>query len=168
MTDAGLPLPGRPAGGAGSRPSLGQKVSLGCGLLLLVFLATCGSFTWIARRQAEAAADRGWAQLRAPFDRLGDDPGAVALLRESPGLRAKFGSEEGFLRAAKAWRPKVAALPARRPPLGELLGRDGTRFRIRPDAVKGQPRTWIRYVQPGGATFTVEFERGQVVDLDVQ
>jgi hypothetical protein len=147
---------------------VGLKVSLGCGVLLLLFLATCGAFTGIARRQADAAADRGWAQLRAPFERLGNDEGALALYRESPALQAKFGTEERFLATAAAWRPKLVALPDRRPALKELLGKDGSRFRIRNDAVKGRPRLWIRYAPPGGATFTVELEDDKVVGLDAQ
>ena len=165
-----LPPSPAPRGSQGSRraPSFGTKISLGCGVLLLAFLATCGAFTWIAKRQANTAADQGWVQLRAPFARLQDDPGAVALYRESPGLQSRFGSEAAFLAAVKGWRDRLEALPVQRPRLRDLLGEDGSRFRIRNDAVKGQPRTWIRYVQPGGATFTVEFEQGRIVDLDVQ
>lgn len=150
------------------RATLGLKVSLGCGLLLLLFLGTCGTFTCVAKRQAEAAADLGWAQLRAPFDRLRDESGSAALYRESPGLQARFGSEEAFLAASRAWRDRIARLPASRPGLRELLGPDGTRFRIRTEPVKGQPRTWIRYAPSGGPAFTVEYGDGRVVDIDVQ
>jgi hypothetical protein len=150
------------------RSALGPKVALGCGLLLVIFLGTCGGFTWIAKRQAEAAAHQGWAQLRAPFERLATDAGAAALYRESPALAARFGSEAEFLAAAAAWRPRLEALPAQRPALRELLGKDGSRFRIRKDAVKGRPRLWIRYAPQGGATFTVELEDGRVVDLDAR
>jgi hypothetical protein len=157
-----------PLGPASRRSGLAPKLTLGCGLLLLLFLGTCGTFTWIAKRQADAAADRGWAQLRAPFERLRTDQGAAALYRESPALQAKFGSEALFLATANAWRPKLDALPEGRPVLKELLGKDGSRFRIRNDAVKGRPRLWIRYTPPGGATFTVELEDGRVVDLDAR
>lgn len=155
-------------GPAPRRSAHGPKLALGCGLLLLLFLGTCGTFTWVAKRQADAAADQGWAQLRAPFERLRTDAGAAALYRESPALQAKFGSEALFLATANAWRPKLDALPEARPVLKELLGKDGSRFRIRNDAVKGQPRLWIRYAQPGGATFTLESEGGRVVDLDAR
>lgn len=168
MPAPGLPQAGLPGSGARPGASFSAKVSLGCGLLLLAFLVTCGSFTWLANRQAEAAADRGWAQLHAPFDRVRDEAGAAALFRESPGLQAKFGSEAAFLAAVASWRPGLRTLPGPRPRLRELLGRDGSSFRIRTEAVKGRPRTWIRYAPPGGASFTAEFEEGKVVDLEVR
>lgn len=154
--------------GARARGSFGMKVALGCGVLLLLFLVTCGSFTWMAKRQAEAAADRGWAQLREPFDRALTEEGARRLFRESPGLQSRYGSEDGFAERARAWRPRLGGLPRLRPRLRDLLGPDGSRFRIRTEPVKGQPRTWIRYAPPGGATYTVEYGDGKVVDLDVQ
>ncbi len=157
-----------PAPGARPRASLGMKVSLGCGILLLLFLVTCGSFTWIAKRQAEAAADRGWAQLHGPFDRILTEEGARGLYRESPALQTRYGSEEAFLERAKGWQSRLARLPGARPRLRDLLGPDGSRFRIRTEPVKGQPRTWIRYAPPGGAVYTVEYGDGRVVDLDVQ
>ncbi len=163
-----LPSGGSPGRDARVRASLGMKVSLGCGLLLLVFLVTCGSFTWMAKRQADAAADLGWAQLRAPLDRVLTEQGARDLYRESPGLQSRFSSEAGFLERSKDWRPRLERLPRQRPRLRDLLGPDGSRFRIRTEPVKGQPRTWIRYAPPGGPTFTVEYGDGKVVDLDVQ
>ncbi len=162
-------LPGDlPARDARVRASFGMKVSLGCGVLLLLFLVTCGSFTWMAKRQAEAAADLGWAQLRGPFDRVLSEEGARRLYRESPGLQSRYGSEEGFVGQARTWISRLERLPRQRPRLRDLLGPDGSRFRIRTEPVKGQPRTWIRYAPPGGPTFTVEYGDSKVVDLDVQ
>lgn len=162
-------LPGAaPGRDARVRASFGMKVSLGCGLLLLAFLVTCGSFTWMAKRQAEAAADLGWAQLRNPLDRVLSAEGARTLYRESPGLQSRYGSEEAFLGRTEAWKPKLERLPSRRPGLRDLLGPDGSRFRIRTEPVKGQPRTWIRYAPPGGSTYIVEYGDGRVMDLEVQ
>ncbi|MFN8012708.1 MAG: hypothetical protein U0P81_15165 [Holophagaceae bacterium] len=157
-----------PARDARVQGSLGLKVSLGCGVLLLLFLVTCGSFTWMAKRQAEAAADLGWAQLRGPLDRVLTEEGARGLYRDSPALRSRYGSEEGFVERARSWKPRLERLPRQRPGLRDLLGPDGSRFRIRTEPVKGQPRTWIRYAPPGGAAYTVEYGDGKVVDLDVQ
>lgn len=76
------------------------------GIAILVF-AVAGRASGL-RRQA-------WPLLQTVHKRIATDEGARELFRMNPACAEGYASEEAFLEAVRAWRPKVGALPAVEP-----------------------------------------------------
>ncbi len=116
---------------------LWSKVLLGCGIALLVTLATCvGGLTFLAHKIQQDpggagrwfmgfAADKigpDWEAFSRVVEQLRTPEGCRVVYAENPDLARTWPQESDFLEAAESWRPRLAAVP----PLGpELLGQGG-------------------------------------------
>lgn len=105
------------------------------GIAVLVF-ALVGRATGL-RRQA-------WPLIQAVHKRIATDEGARDLYRLNPACASGYESEEAFLEAVRAWRPKLGALPAAEP------SERGEGYRVNSDpfelsvSVRGQAGGWLR------------------------
>ncbi len=106
------------------------KVLLGCGVLCLLFMATCvGGCAYIGHKikqdpkgferkiqgmVAEFIKD-DWAEAGRIVNQLMTDEGAAALYKANPGLAESYPTEAAFLEAAKGWRPMLEPLPPEMP-----------------------------------------------------
>lgn len=108
------------------------KVGLGCGLVLVLGMATCvGSCAYLSRKVQKDPEGfkrsvmgfvsqfirEDWEDLRAMVDQLGTDAGAQELYRQAPGLKSSFPSETAFVEASRGWRPLLEPLPKEIPDL---------------------------------------------------
>ncbi len=85
----------------------------GEGLVRLVFADSFRGLQDAARDARRQARSREWEEFRRLTSALATDEGARDLLRHEPGLARNWPSEEAFLQDARAWRPHLAAIPAR-------------------------------------------------------
>jgi len=105
------------------------------GIAVLVF-ALVGRATGL-RRQA-------WPLIQAVHKRIATDEGARDLYRLNPACANGYESEEAFLEAVRAWRPKLGALPASEPrERGEGYRVDSDPFELSV-SVQGQAGGWLR------------------------
>lgn len=110
-------------------------LALLAGIAILVF-ALVGRATGL-RRQA-------WPLVQAVHKRIATDEGARDLYRLNPACANGYESEEAFLQAVRAWRPKVGALPSAEP------SERGEGYRVNSDpfelsvSVRGEGGGWLR------------------------
>jgi hypothetical protein len=186
--NSGQPLPKKGLG-------TGMKVLMGCGIALLVVLATCavggvvlGSYIRKDPRAFETRVEgfansliqKDWERLRALVDQLQTDDGARTVYRANPSLGQAQASEELFLQAVRAWRPRLGALPAEMP-----VGRHHRHRRDRDQAVEEAPAleapkqpsvdlqkifgtTRIRCTYPDGTRLAVTFDGERVKSIEVE
>jgi hypothetical protein len=108
----------------------GMKVLMGCGIAALVALVTCiaggailgnmikkdpKAFEKRVEGFAKGLVQVDWERFRTLVDQLRTDEGARALYRANPGLHQAHPTEDQFLQAAHAWRPRLGPLPAEAP-----------------------------------------------------
>jgi len=125
----GVPLkPGLP---------LWAKVTMGCGIALLVVLVTCVSgLAWVAnkaKRDPEGlkhwVMDRATEKVRPDWDdftgvveQLRTAEGSHALYTGNPDLAQSWPKEADFLKEAESWRKSLPAVPPLGPELMEQHG----------------------------------------------
>jgi hypothetical protein len=140
----------------------GLKIAIGCGVALLVVIGGCvvslGSCAAAMGRTMQA---NEWPQLRQMVEALGSDAGAAGVYQANPGLAADYPSEEAFLSAAKAWRPKLEPLPAEPPSV--FTGRMSLNISVN----NGRRSAELGYRNGRGATVTGRWEDGRLVGLRV-
>jgi hypothetical protein len=176
----------------------GMKVLLGCGIALLLILVTCGvggailgnmikkdpkAFEARVEGFAKGLVQKDWTRMRALVDQLQTDEGAKALYQANPGLRQAHPSEDQFLQAVRAWRPRLAPLPEEAPvrkhgrrhrhrqeeePTQEDSTETGARKDLRVDIQKVFGTTTIRCRYPDGARFSAVFDSEQIRSLEME
>lgn len=145
----------------------GTKLALGCGLVVLLGLATCVGFAGYGLHKGSQAADRLWVHVASSSKQLRTEEGARALYRENPGLAASYSTEEEFLREAAGWRSKLAGVPEKRPDLKELF-REGKGLSVQAEGGSGQERMKLRYHLPSGGVLHLKTEGGRLTDIRVE
>jgi hypothetical protein len=173
----------------------GMRVLLGCGIALLLLLVTCAigaavlgnyikkdpkAFETRVEGFANSLIQKDWERFRTLVDQLQTDEGARALYRANPGLGQAQASEELFLQAVRAWRPRLGPLPAEMP-----VGRHHRHRRDRDQAVEEAPTvetpkqpsvdlqkifgtTRIRCTYPNGTSLAVTFEGERIKSIEVE
>jgi len=172
----------------------GMKVLMGCGIALLLVLVTCAvgaavlgnyikkdpkAFETRVEGFANSLIQRDWERLRTLVDQLQTDDGARAVYRANPSLRQTQASEEPFLQAVRAWRPRLRPLPQEAP----LGGHRHRRSRNQPEEAppaSDAPRpfsvdmqkifgtTRIRCTYPDGTRLAVSFDGERVKTIEVE
>ena len=123
-------------GGTGRPANSGMpawlKVSLGCGIVLLLLLCTCvGGSLYLRhkikqdpqgfKRQIKGFVQKkiqdDWTYLGSAVEQIRTDEGAKAFYAANPKLVGQYPSEAQFLEAVKAWRPELQAIPEAMPDL---------------------------------------------------
>ncbi len=152
-------------GGAGA-PKQGlpvwAKIGLGCGVAILLLLATCvGGSLYIRHKikqdpegfkhkikdMVRDAVKADWAFLRRTVDQLGTDEGAKSFYRTQPKLHEQYPTETQFLETVKAWRPKLEPIPEEVP---DLDSHDLT-------YQKGMTGKWLSYRCSNGTKIRIEW-----------
>ena len=172
-------------GGAPTRKgtSTWVKVTLGCGLALILGTASCvGGCLYIGKRAKQDPEGfkrslltyvkqfirEDWEDLRGMVTQLGSDAGAQELYRSAPGLKERFPTEEDFVQAARRWRPILEPIPADIPDLEAHDVSYNTQF-------GGQ--VVLSYRQKNGARVRITWDgkrrkdlarASQLMDIDVQ
>jgi hypothetical protein len=142
------------------------KIGLGCGIVFLLLVLTCGSCVWLGISKGSAALDRSWAELHASAEGLRTEEGARALYREHPRLKESYPSEEEFLTVAAEWRPNLSGLPAKRPDFKALFQEH--KLEIQASNQNGRETTHIRYHMESGKALVMDTEMGKLVDIRVE
>jgi len=123
-------------GGGGGPAKTGMptwlKVSLGCGIAMLVVLCTCvGGSIYLQQRikqdpkgferqikgMVQAKIKDDWSFLRRAVEQIRTDEGAKAFYAANPKLIQQYPSEAEFLEAVKGWRPELQPIPETIPDL---------------------------------------------------
>ena len=189
--NSGLPPPKKGLG-------TGMKVLMGCGLAALLAVVTCAvggavlgnyikkdpkAFELRVEGFAKGLVQKDWARFRALVDQLQTDDGARGVYRANPGLGQAHGSEEQFLQAVRAWRPRLAPLPAEAP-----VGKHRRHRRDRDQPEEASPEapgpetprqpdldiqkifgnTRIRCTYPTGTRLAVTFAGERVKSIEVE
>jgi hypothetical protein len=176
----------------------GMKVLLGCGIAVLLAVVTCAvggavlgnyikkdpkAFELRMEGFAKGLVQKDWERFRTLVDQLQTDDGARAVYRANPGLHQSQATEEQFLQAVRAWRPRLAPLPAEAP-VGKH--RHHRRYRDQPgeappeasaadspkqpsvDIQKIFGTTRIRCTYPNGTSLAVTFEGERIKSIEVE
>jgi hypothetical protein len=172
----------------------GMKVLMGCGIAALVALVTCAvggailgnfikkdpkGFEMGMEGFAKNLVQKDWERLRALVDQLQTDDGARIVYRTNSSLQQAHSSEELFLQAVRAWRPRQAPLPAEAP-VGKhrrhRRDRDQPEDETPSDETPKQPSvniqkifgtTRIRCTYPDGTRLAVTFDGERVKTIEV-
>lgn len=142
------------------------KLLAGCGVLLILLLATCvGGGILLVKRGGQAmqgltAAE--WSELRAGVDQMGTREGAQGFYAAHPALASRYPSEEAFLAAWKVWAPELEPLPAEPPSI------TSGRFAPSYQNTNGFKRVQLVYVTAKGRSIQANWENGQIVDFMVR
>jgi hypothetical protein len=187
--NAGLPPPKQGLG-------TGMKVLLGCGIALVVLIATCtvgGALLRNAIRKdpqafekriegfAQGLVQKDWVRFRDLVVQLQTDDGARTLYRSNPGLHQAHPTEEQFLVEVRGWRPRLKALPAEAPvgkhrrrhrgedePTPEELAKADAERQPSVSINKVFGTTRIRCRYPGGPVVAVTFDGERIERLTVE
>jgi hypothetical protein len=186
--NSGQPLPKKGLG-------TGMKVLLGCGIAVLLALVTCAvggavlgnyirkdpkAFETRVEGFAKGLVQKDWERLRTLVDQLQTDGGARAVYRANPSLAKTQGTEEAFLQAVQAWRPRLGPLPLEIPVSGHRRHRRGRDQPEEAPPVRDTPRplsvdlqklfgaTSIRCTYPDGTRLAVTFEGERVKTIEVE
>jgi len=168
MTDARWDNGGLPPKSKGW--STWAKVSLGCGVLVLLLLATCvGGGLWMFKA-GTGAMDKAWAQMRANAEMARTEDGARALYQANPGLAAKYPTLEEFLKASEVWRPRLSEIPVQRPDLKTLVDpKKGGGLQITSQTeAGGLRRLHMAYRRADGGRLVIEMEGKSLTDIRVE
>lgn len=142
------------------------KVLAGCGVAVLLLLATCvGAVYWGVGKVSEKA-DQAWAQMDQTVRSLRTEQGAKALYLANPGLANTYPTEEDFLKAAEGWRDKLGEFPVQRPSLGDLVKGENGAGHLSIDSRNASTR--VDYQIPKGGRLHLVMEAGKVTDLRVE
>ncbi|MBL0209468.1 MAG: hypothetical protein IPQ13_00915 [Holophagaceae bacterium] len=108
------------------------KISLGCGIAVLVLLCTCvGGSLYLQhrikqdpegfKRQIKGMVQKKiqdeWIFLRRAVEQIRTDEGAKAFYAANPKLAEQYPSEAKFLEAVRGWRPELEPVPEAMPDL---------------------------------------------------
>jgi len=154
------------------------KFLIGCGVVMLVLIASCVGFTyWAATtggmtkflaERVNVALEKPWGMLIAVADAIQNDSSASKLYRDNPALANDYPTEEIFLKNAVVWRTKLVDLP-RNPPSFDVL--DKSDFYVGSGKVIGGKRGKsfeIRYKISDGTWIHLGWEDEKIVELKIQ
>jgi hypothetical protein len=176
----------------------GMKVLMGCGIAVLLAVVTCAvggavlgnyikkdpkAFELRVEGFAKGLVQKDWERFRALADQLQTDDGARALYRANPGLGHAHATEELFLQAVRAWRPRLTPLPTEAP-----VGKHRRHRRDRDQQEEASPEapavetprqpsvdiqmifgsTRIRCTYPNGTRLAVTFDGERVKTIEVE
>ena len=174
----------------------GMKVLMGCGIAALVALVTCAvggailgnlikknpkAFEKRVEGFAKGMVQKEWERFRTLVDQLQTDDGARALYRANPGLHQAHPTEDQFLQAARAWRPRLGPLPAEAPmgnhrhrhrsedesaPENDAAAEPSREPSVNITKVFGTTRIQCRY--PGGPLVSATFDGERVQRIEVE
>lgn len=142
------------------------KVGLGCGIVFLLLVLTCGSCLFLGFQKASSSIDASWRQMTSTVEALRTDEGAKGLYSANPGLKDNFATEEDFLKAVGEWRPKLGPIPQQRPDLKALFASHQMEYNAR--SLNGRKTVSVRYRMNGGARLFLETEENKLVDIRVE
>ena len=176
----------------------GMKVLMGCGIAVLLTVVTCAvggavlghyikkdprAFELRVEGFAKGLVQKDWERFRALVDQLQTEDGARAVYHANPGLHQAQPTEELFLQAVRAWRPRLAPLPAEAP-----VGKHRRHRRNRDQPAEASPETpvaetpkqpsvdiqklfgttRIRCTYPNGTSLAVGFDGEHVKTIEVE
>jgi hypothetical protein len=176
----------------------GMKVLMGCGIAVLLAVVTCAvggavlgnyikkdpkAFELRMEGFAKGLVQKDWERFRALVDQLQTDEGARAVYHANPGLHQSQSTEEQFLQGVRAWRPRLAPLPAEAP-----VGKHRRHHQDRDQAEEASPEapaaetprqpsvdiqkifgtTKIRCTYPNGTSLAVTFDGERVKSIEVE
>ena len=195
MVDASWDNSGQPPPKKGL--GTGMKVLLGCGIAALLAVVTCAvggavlgnyikkdpkAFELRVEGFAKGLVQKDWERFRALVDQLQTEDGARAVYHANPGLHQAHATEELFLQAVRAWRPRLAPLPAEvpvsrhrrrrhrqeeEPAPEEAPAAEGSK-RLSVDLQKVFGNTRIRCTYPDGLRLAVAFDGERIRNLSVE
>lgn len=178
--------------------STGMKVLLGCGIAALLAFITCAvggavlgnmikkdpkAFEARMEGFAKGLVQKDWKRMRTLVDQLQTDEGAKVVYQANPGLRQAHPSEEQFLQAVRAWRPRLAPLPEEVPvgehrrrhrhrqeeePPQEDRAETSARKDLRVDIQKVFGTTTIRCRYPDGTRFSAVFDSERIQSIEME
>jgi len=165
MVDSGWDNGGMPLVKGKGMPVWG-KVLMGCGVAVLLLLATCaGALYWGVGKVSEKA-DRAWAEMDQTVRSLRTEQGSRALYQANPALADSYPTEGDFLKAAEAWRPNLGKFPPQRPSIRDLVEEKNGGGHLSIDSRNATTR--IDYQIPKGGRLHLVMESGKVTDLRVE
>ncbi|MBP1627781.1 MAG: hypothetical protein H6Q00_2256 [Holophagaceae bacterium] len=146
------------------------KVGLGCGIVVLLFFATCAGGGFLMFRAGTRAMDKAWAQMRESAEMARTEEGARALYLANPGLARNYPTVEDFLKASEAWRARIGEIPVQRPDLKTLFDpKKGGGLQVESHSESGgTKRVRIAYRFAGGGRLVVEMEDKSLTDIRVE
>ena len=149
---------------ARQRRPLWLRITLGCGVILMVVLGSSAGVGYALYRKGISVMDRSWKELRTTAERLRTVESAKALYRGNPGLAEIYLTEGEFLKNADLWRPKLSAIPDAPPSLRALLV-DKQLLQVHENRSDGHETVRMKYTFPNGAVLEMETDQGQLTDL---
>lgn len=143
---------------------LWAKILAGCGIAVLLMMATCGGLIWWGISRGTAAVDQVWAEMVKDVEALRTEAGARALYRDNPGLARNYPTEADFIKASEDWRSRLGEIPAKRPSLGELMQGKGGGFSIH----SNNDHRRVTYRFRKGGRLVLEWEQEALVDIRME
>ncbi|WP_005033829.1 hypothetical protein [Holophaga foetida] len=146
------------------------KVGLGCGIVVLLFFATCVGGGFLMFKAGGRAMDKAWVQMRKSAEMARTKEGARALYEANPGLSQRYPTVEDFLKASEAWRPRLGEIPVERPDLKTLMDPKkggGLKIESQSEAHSGK-RVRIAYRFSSGGSLVLEMEDKSLTDIRVE
>ncbi len=142
------------------------KVLAGCGVAVLLLLATCVGAVYWGVGKVSQKADQAWAQMDQTVRSLRTEQGTKALYLANPGLADTYPNEEDFLKAAEGWRDKLGEFPARRPSIKDLVEEKNGGGHLNIESRNASTR--VEYQIPKGGRLHLVMEAGKLTDLRVE
>lgn len=141
------------------------KILAGCGVALLLLLATCvGGGIWVYKKSSSRIS-AAWSEMARDVESLRTDEGARSLYRANPGLAQNYATEDEFVKASGEWRDRLGSLPATPPSLKELAeGKGQGSFAIHSE----NDHRRVRFRFKKGGTLILEWEQDQLVDIRME
>lgn len=151
--------------------STGAKIGIGIGALLLI--STCvGGIAYVGTHAEElakkgneyvrAATAEQWREMRLATEQVMTDEGARAFYADHPRVKVNYPTEEVFLEAVRAWRPRLEPVPEVMPDLksGQVSAYINTN-----NGVRG-----VRLAYRNGRSARTEmiWQAGEIIDISVR
>ena len=161
MTDASWDNSGMPPRKKGM--PLWVKLLGGCGIVLVLILATCigGGILLVKKggQAMQALTASQWSELRAAVDQMQTRDGAKAFYAAHPRLADQYPTEDAFLEAWSGWSSALTPLPAEPPAL--TSGRYSPSYQNN----NGFKRVTITYTTETGHAIHAQWEDGELVSF---
>lgn len=142
------------------------KLLGGCGILLVLILATCiGGGIFLVKKGGQAMqalTATEWNDLRAAVAQLQTESGAKAFYAAHPHLADEYPTEEAFLSDWKGWSGILTPLPQEPPAL------TSGRFAPSYQNDNGFKQVRIDYVPEPGHRIRARWENGELVAFQVR
>lgn len=142
------------------------KIAIGCGVAMLLFLGSCVALIGYGVHKGNEAMDKAWADMRTHVADLSSEEGARRMYQHNPGLADRYPTEDDFVKASAAWRPKLTQLPEKAPTIKELMQGRGD-IQMSSHTAGGHHESRIRVRLQDGSRLVLETDEKGITDIRV-